>query len=59
MADKRYPASQKKLKKAREDGDVAKSRDLTSSASLVIGTAILVMGVDIFEKISSLFNKTL
>ena len=35
-ADKQFPPSAKKLKKAREDGDVAKSRDLSGSVLICV-----------------------
>ena len=63
--DKRYPATARKLRKAREDGDVAKSRDLTAALSLgfgALGIGIRMMNkgffVDFFEKSLSLGTDT-
>lgn len=40
-ANKRYQPTSKKLKKAREDGDVAKSRSLTGTVTLVVLIVVL------------------
>ena len=40
--DRNLPASQRKLRKAREDGTVARSRDLGHFAAIAVGGAVLV-----------------
>jgi len=40
--DRHLPASQRKIKKAREDGQVARSRDLSHFAAVAAGGALLV-----------------
>ncbi|MBK9364207.1 MAG: flagellar biosynthesis protein FlhB [Rubrivivax sp.] len=40
--DKQLPASARKLSKAREDGQVARSRDLGHAAAMAMGAALLV-----------------
>ena len=41
--DKHLPASPRKIKKAREDGQVARSRDLSHFAAIAAGAAMLAM----------------
>ena len=41
--DKNLPASQRKLDKAREDGQIARSRDLGHFAAVAAGSALIVM----------------
>jgi flagellar biosynthesis protein FlhB len=57
MAQKRYPPSAKKLKKARAQGDVAKSRDLTGAIALITGSAWIYWGYAFPEAIIELIGK--
>ena len=42
--DKNLPASQRRLEKAREDGQVARSRDLGHFAAIAVGSALVAGG---------------
>ena len=55
MASKRFAPSAKKLKKAREDGDVAKSKDLTSALQLICGFSFLLFVSSQYEKLLTFF----
>ena len=43
--DKQLPASQRKLEKARADGQVARSRDLGHFATIAVGTGLLELAL--------------
>lgn len=46
-SSKNFPATARKLRKAREDGDVAKSKELTSSGVILISFLVLVFSFDL------------
>jgi flagellar biosynthesis protein FlhB len=54
--DKQFEASQQKLKKAREEGQVIKSQDLSTAFTMLTMFMILfALAPIIFKEISSLF----
>jgi flagellar biosynthesis protein FlhB len=56
---KQLPASKKKLRKAREDGDVAKSRDISSLAVLTIGICTIYYYGQPYAALREFLTKTL
>lgn len=58
--DRNLPASERKLKKARDDGQVARSRDLGHLAVLGTGAlSILALGPGMFDKLKLLLSQQL
>lgn len=58
--DRNLPASERKLKKARDDGQVARSRDLGHLAVLGTGAlSILILGPGMFDKLQLLLSRQL
>lgn len=58
--DRNLPASERKLKKARDDGQVARSRDLGHLAVLGTGAlSILILGPGMFDKLKLLLSRQL
>ncbi len=58
-ADKQFPPSAKKLKKAREDGDVAKSRDLSGSVLICVFLSTIYYLFYNFSRIEAFFRNYL
>lgn len=58
MAAKNLPPSQKKLEKAREQGDVAKSPEITAAIKLSVGVAYLFCARSDFEKLRHYIHKS-
>ena len=56
---KRFPPTKRKLKKAREDGDVAKSRDLTSSLIVVVGFSLILNCQYFWQTLIEVFTSSL
>ena len=55
--NKQYEASQQKLRKARQDGQVVKSKDLSTAIAIIIMfSAIYVLGPIIWGQLSALFT---
>lgn len=58
--DRNLPASERKLKKAREDGQASRSEDLSHLAVLGIGAvSLLVLGPPLFERLQHSMGKQL
>ena len=58
-SDKQFPPSAKKLKKAREDGDVAKSRDLSGSVLVCVSLSSIFYLFHRFSALESFFRNYL
>lgn len=56
---KRFSPTKRKLKKAREDGDVAKSRDLTSSLVVVVGFSLILNCQYFWQTLAEVFSSSL
>ena len=58
--DRNLPASQRKLKKAREDGQLARSRDLSHFAAIAAGAwALMLMGPSVTSGLQGLLAEAL
>lgn len=56
-SDKTEKASSRKLSKAREEGQIARSQDLASSCAILVGTVMLsISGIQLIAKVSYLMR---